>query len=67
MVYYTVPGFYWAEFVNNNRTPIFKIQKETAKFQFLEHVGYKYKNGYILIEPNPQYNNRRAFGNILRI
>jgi|688.fasta_scaffold1857570_1 hypothetical protein len=67
MDYYIIPGLYWSEFVNNNRTPIFKIQKETAKFQFLEHVGYKYKNGHILIEHNSNYNNRRIFGTILRI
>lgn len=64
MAYYTVTDDY-TEIQCNRRQKLFKIKKDTQKMHILEHVGYKYQNGYILMQAIPAFNTRRAIGNII--
>ena len=54
----------YAEIQCNKRNKLYKIVKDTQTNHILEHVGYKYLNGYILMQPTAMFNTRRKFGNV---
>ena len=54
----------YSEEQNNRRNKIYKIVKDTQKMHILEHVGYKYINGYILMQRTPCFDTRRGIGNV---
>jgi hypothetical protein len=66
MDYYILTDDY-TEIQCNKRNKLYKIKKDTPTMHILEHVGYKYLNGYILMQPTIIFNTRRAIGNIQRV
>ena len=57
----------YTEIKINNRQKLYKIVKDTQTMHILQHIGYKYFNGHILMQANNIFDTRRKFGNVLMV